>query len=430
MFRKIWKSIVMIFCLSMLFSVMAFASEPEGKWMISEDKEHWLYFEGTDITPVRNQVIQIGRYMYGFDKDGYMITGYAKINGKVYYFEESGQKNPEMSTYGSAVKSLWRKVKGTSASYYYYFGDNYERDLTKIGFQKINGKIYYLTSTGKITVGKKTVKNKRFYFNSDGTLLSGPKKIDGKIYLYSSTGGLGTKGARITSSGWHKVNGKYYYVQKNGTLKTGWMRLNGYRYYLSKSTGARITGWKYIGKYKYYFNKNGKLVQDVSSILGKRSSYYITVNRRTCVVTIYAKDGKKGYTIPVKAMACSVGKAGTATPAGTFHTMAKYRWKTLMGPTYGQYATRITGSVLFHSVSGSRRSIYSVPAKEYNKLGSSASHGCVRLCVRDAKWIYDNCKIGTTVKITDSCSQPYDKPKTIKISASTHYDPTDPAIKR
>ena len=33
------------------------------------------------------------------------------------------------------------------------------------------------------------------------------------------------------------------------------------------------------------------------------------------------------------------------------------------------------------------------------KLGTKASHGCVRLSVDDAKWIYTNCPAGTTVKV-------------------------------
>lgn len=429
MFQKLWKTILIVFCLSMLFTAAAFAadaSQTEGQWIMTEDKAHWTYRENPEAEPVRNQVLVIGRNTYGFDKNGYMIIGYASIQGKEYYFEKSGTKNPAKSAYGSAVKSSWVKV---DTGKYYYFGKDYTRDKTKIGFQKINGNIFYLKASGKVTVGAKTINKKKFYFKSNGVMVIGPKKLNGKIYLYSASGSLGTKGARITSSGWKKVSGKYYYLKK-GVAQTGWIRLSGKRYYLKKSTGARLTGWNYVGKYKYYFNSKGQLIQDVSSKLGKQSSYYITVNRRTCVVTIYAKDGNKGYTIPVKAMACSVGKAGSATPKGTFHTMAKYRWKTLMGPTYGQYATRITGSILFHSVSGSRRSIYSVPAKEYNKLGSPASHGCVRLCVRDAKWIYDNCRLKTTVVISDNCAQPFDKPATIKISSSTNYDPTDPAIRR
>jgi hypothetical protein len=63
-------------------------------------------------------------------------------------------------------------------------------------------------------------------------------------------------------------------------------------------------------------------------------------------------------------------------------------------------------------------------------LGSTASHGCVRLNVADAKWIYDNCKSGTKVTIYDSSDPgPLGKPSTIKISSSSPYrgwDPTDP----
>ena len=33
------------------------------------------------------------------------------------------------------------------------------------------------------------------------------------------------------------------------------------------------------------------------------------------------------------------------------------------------------------------------------KLGTQASHGCVRLSVDDATWIYTNCPAGTTVKV-------------------------------
>ena len=32
---------------------------------------------------------------------------------------------------------------------------------------------------------------------------------------------------------------------------------------------------------------------------------------------------------------------------------------------------------------------------QFNKLGQTASHGCIRLSVGDAKWIYDNCALGT-----------------------------------
>ena len=37
----------------------------------------------------------------------------------------------------------------------------------------------------------------------------------------------------------------------------------------------------------------------------------------------------------------------------------------------------------------------------YKKLGKRASHGCIRLSVWDAKWIYDNIGAGTVVSIVE-----------------------------
>lgn len=187
-------------------------------------------------------------------------------------------------------------------------------------------------------------------------------------------------------------------------------------------------GWYYEGGYKFYY-KNGVKQLDLDGILPKQSSYYIRVNRTACTVTVYAKDGNNGYIIPVKRFACSVGLPSTPTPTGTYRTLNKYRWHTLMGPSYGQYCTRIVGGILFHSVAGYNMTSYNLKARDYNKLGSPASHGCVRLCVRDAKWIYDNCSLGTTVNIYDSANPgPLGKPATIKIPSSQNWDPTDPNV--
>lgn len=167
------------------------------------------------------------------------------------------------------------------------------------------------------------------------------------------------------------------------------------------------------------------MLQDLDSVLGRQPSYYITVNRRTCQVMVYAKSETGRYDIPVKTFACSVGLPATPTPTGTYNTLAQYRWHTLMGPSYGQYCTRIVGGVLFHSVAGNSMTVKNLNAANYNMLGQPASHGCVRLCVRDAKWIYDNCGLYTTVLISDTEATPFDRPATIKIPAGQNWDPTD-----
>ena len=55
--------------------------------------------------------------------------------------------------------------------------------------------------------------------------------------------------------------------------------------------------------------------------------YYIMVNRAQNTVTIYGLDEAGYYTVPVKAMVCSVGRQGHGTPRGTFAiTGTKKEW--------------------------------------------------------------------------------------------------------
>ena len=50
-------------------------------------------------------------------------------------------------------------------------------------------------------------------------------------------------------------------------------------------------------------------------------------------------------------------------------------------------------------------------------FGTAASMGCVRMTVEDAKWIYDNCKSGTTVEFYSSENPgPLGKPEAMKIT--------------
>lgn len=156
-----------------------------------------------------------------------------------------------------------------------------------------------------------------------------------------------------------------------------------------------------------------------------QTKYWIKVNKQANVATVYQL--KNGKYQAVKAFLVSCG--GSNTPSGTFYTPAKYRWHTLQGPSYGQYCTRIHGGVLFHSVWYYSHSKASQSTKEFNKLGTTASHGCVRLSVADAKWIYDHCAIGTKVTIYSSKNPgPLGKPKGIKVSTARkmYWDPTDP----
>ena len=158
------------------------------------------------------------------------------------------------------------------------------------------------------------------------------------------------------------------------------------------------------------------------------SKYYIKVNNAANVVTVYTKDADGNYTVPVKAMICSTG---TATPkSGVYSIKTKWTWGYLFGNVWGHYTTKIVGNILFHSVPYLSADPSTLEYWEYDKLGTSASMGCVRLKVADAKWIFDNMPYGTPVEFySDSNPGPLGKPGTQKISGNEQcrgWDPTDP----
>ena len=163
------------------------------------------------------------------------------------------------------------------------------------------------------------------------------------------------------------------------------------------------------------------------------SKYYIKVNNQCNVVTIYKNES--GIRTPLKAMTCSIG---TATPkSGVYRIPARrFVWGTLFGHgpykyVYGHYVTTIVGNILFHSVPYTENgNPASLEYLEYNKLGTKASAGCVRLAVKDSKWIYYNIPDGTPVEFySDSNPGPLGKPSTTKIPVDNekvrNWDPTD-----
>lgn len=154
--------------------------------------------------------------------------------------------------------------------------------------------------------------------------------------------------------------------------------------------------------------------------------YSIDVLRNENVVIVYGRDDNDEYSIPVKVWLCSTG---VSTPLGDFSLGVKREWGRLYGGVFGQYVSRITGDILFHSVPYERMEKDSLETEEYNKLGTAASMGCVRMCVADVKWIYDNCPAGTPVHIRNVEKLELERPELIPLDPDdprSCWDPTDP----
>ena len=382
----------------------------------------WYYLTGSGA--MATGWYMVGGSWYYSNNSGTMLTGWVKVGNTWYYMNGSG-----------AMQTGWVK---TASGWYYLTGSG----AMATDWYQVGGSWYYSNNSGTMQTGWVNPHGTWYYLDGSGAMAT--NRWIGNYYVTASGAmakntwvgsyWVGADGKWVPGSGstagsggnWEQSGSTWYYINSDGSrVCNNWKRVNGKWYYF-EADGSMVTGWKRIDGYKYYFNGSGAMVQDLDGVIGRQSSYYITVNRAKCQVMVYAKSETGRYDIPVKTFVCSVGLPSTPTPTGTFTTPAKYRWHTLMGPSYGQYCTRIVGGVLFHSVAGSNMTSHNLSAGNYNMLGQPASHGCVRLCVRDAKWIYDNCALGTTVTISDTAATPFDKPTSIKIPASQNWDPTDP----
>ena len=156
------------------------------------------------------------------------------------------------------------------------------------------------------------------------------------------------------------------------------------------------------------------------------AKYFVVVYKGSQSVVVYGKDDNGDYTKSVKTFTCSTGKKSSPTRTGKYRIRAKYRWRWLVGDVYGQYNSSISSDYLFHSVPYYERDASTLENGEYDKLGTPASKGCIRMCVRDCKWIYDNCAIGTDVRIiNDSGPDGPGVPKRRSGQSYSGWDPSD-----
>ena len=122
------------------------------------------------------------------------------------------------------------------------------------------------------------------------------------------------------------------------------------------------------------------------------ANYLIEVNLNEQKVNVFYKNSL------LKELVCSSGAPETPTPKGTFKTSDKIKYAWL--PQYGvgaYYFVRFYGSYLFHSTPFDKAG--NLIENEKQNLGTPVSHGCVRIDLNDAKWLYEAIPSGVTVKI-------------------------------
>ena len=174
-----------------------------------------------------------------------------------------------------------------------------------------------------------------------------------------------------------------------------------------------VFGTKSFAKAKTYLNTVHK--------------YRIEVDLTNQICTVFDND------VPIISEFVSTAKKGSTTPTGNFKIQgasggrkAKLRTaKMSSGKTFAEFLNRFKGAKCMHTVPyKERQTTGHVNEKEFNKLGSVASAGCVRQPYVLAKFIYEKCPVGTPVKVFKGTKGKYPMGKPIKYKATSNIDPT------
>jgi len=153
--------------------------------------------------------------------------------------------------------------------------------------------------------------------------------------------------------------------------------------------------------------------------------YYLLVDIEKQLLSVYTMQEEHPDQL-VRQMICSTGAEASPTPQGTYQIYSRQEWMTSFVRTYARYATRFNGHYLFHSSGSMKKTPDSIIDQCYQSLGQPVSQGCVRLCMRDAKWVYDHCKNGSVVRIAAAGGpQPIMVEPLPEKNHNVPYDPTD-----
>ena len=179
------------------------------------------------------------------------VTNWKKIQGKWYYFNKDGNR-----------------LSNTTFDGYVF---NKDGVMAENGWNFINGKWYFASSSGKISQNKwEKIAASWYYFAKDGIMLS---NTTFDSYLLTKSGAMATNGwAKIdqnwyyaTSSGkisqdkWEKINGSWYYFDKKGIMLSS----TTFKGYLFNNSGAMAeNSWVKIKDTWFYANASGKFVQN------------------------------------------------------------------------------------------------------------------------------------------------------------------------
>lgn len=159
------------------------------------ETDQGLFYFRKDGTYLRGGWGTVSGKKYYFEDSGAALAdGWHDIDGKRYYFRANGSaiaggwatfsgRRAYFRTDGSALRGGWAVLSGSR----YYFGDDgfaYRYSHT------IDGKTYYFTESGAMHTGWLRWNSDGLwsYFGSDGVMYTGTRTVDGVVYKFGASG--------------------------------------------------------------------------------------------------------------------------------------------------------------------------------------------------------------------------------------------------
>ena len=143
-----------------------------------------------DSSYAANQTITIGDATYRFGADGYMVTGWDKVNGAWSYYNAYGARVSGWLASGPTWYYL-DPATGTMATGWAQIGSDWYLFSTSgamlTGWQNV-GAWYYLAPSGAMLTGWQQIGYTWYYFGTDGQMVTGWQSIAGRWYYFASSG--------------------------------------------------------------------------------------------------------------------------------------------------------------------------------------------------------------------------------------------------
>lgn len=154
-----------------------------------------------------------------------------------------------------------------------------------------------------------------------------------------------------------------------------------------------------VAPFEEQVGDNGEYPEEV--VRPDPDTYELVVDYTNQCVYAFSKDDD-GERQLERVMICTTGGNGNWTPEGEYEMDSDYKRFGFFTSAncYAQYWSQMWGNFYFHSILYSDRDADTYTMSSYNNLGTPGSHGCIRLLVPDARWIYENCAPGTKCTVT------------------------------